>query len=176
MEIWKDIEGYEGIYQVSNEGRVRSLDHVRQQNIKGKIAEVHYKGRILLNHTSKTGHKTVRIGTKPSLVHRLVAEAFIPNPNNYDVVHHKNHDKSDNRVENLEWMDRGQHIMIHSKEFNSKRVDQIDKISGEIIHQWVSSIEAARQLGFSQGAISECCNGKYASNNIYKGYVWKRVC
>lgn len=109
LESWIDIKGYEGLYQVSNLGRVRSLDrgmYVRQDrypkprwvNRKGKILKVYYNGTdrqmvILYDHGLPKNHS----------VHRLVAEHFLPNPNNYPVVNHINHNHHDNRVTNLEW-------------------------------------------------------------------------
>lgn len=101
-EIWKDIVGYEGLYQISNLGRVKHL----YQKYKNKFANIHreehfvgYKGSngymyVVLHKNNK--HKTV-------LIHRLVAKYFIPNPNNYECVNHKDESHDNNRVENLEW-------------------------------------------------------------------------
>lgn len=102
-EIWRDIKDFEGIYQVSNLGRVRSL----ARWIKRKDGKTIYrKGRILKPQTG-SGYQTVyfRVGNKQKwfYVHRLVAEAFIPNPDNLPQVNHINENRMDNRVENLEW-------------------------------------------------------------------------
>ena len=98
QEIWKDITGYEGLYQVSNFGRIRSLDRVSTsgRHLKGKIMKpvANPYMRIAL---CKDGNKISFI------VHRLVAEAFIPNPNNYTCINHKDEDKTNNNVDNLEW-------------------------------------------------------------------------
>lgn len=99
-EIWKDIEGYEGMYQVSNMGRVKSLTR--------KVWNYTKPGRILKPGAKENGYLHVGLSNglnveKHAHVHRLVAKAFIPNPNNYPEVNHKNMNKADNRVENLEW-------------------------------------------------------------------------
>ena len=99
-EIWKDIEGYEGIYQVSNMGRVRSLTR--------KVWNYTKPGRILRPGAKENGYLHVALSNgskkeKHAHVHRLVAAAFIPNPDNLPEVNHKNYDKTDNRIDNLEW-------------------------------------------------------------------------
>lgn len=180
MEEWRDIREYEGYYQVSNYGRVRSLDRIVKGVRNGKEVAWHRKGKILNQTNNENEYNIVSISKKNNKrVHVLVAEAFIPNPHGYTVVHHKNHDKKDNRVENLMWMSFQQHSSLHSSEDSdnkrkllSKRVDQIDMLTGEVIHQWESLKEVERELGYSHGIISECCNGKRKSAN---GFVWKYV-
>lgn len=97
-EIWKDISGYEGEYQVSNLGNVRSLNYRRSGELK------------LLKQATTNGYKQITLSKngkcKSYNVHRLVAIAFIPNPNNYKEVNHKDEDKSNNNVNNLEWCTR----------------------------------------------------------------------
>lgn len=103
-EIWKEITGYEGLYQVSNLGNVRRIGHLetnkngiqrmlKDKNLKPKVDGKGYVHVILFNQNKR---KTIRI-------HRLVAEMFIPNPNNYPQVNHKDEDKQNNKVDNLEW-------------------------------------------------------------------------
>lgn len=105
-KVWKDIPGYENIYQVNNFGEVRSYDkYVPCKNGRKFFS----KSRILKLGTHKRGYKTIMLHkdgkVKLWLVHRLVALVFIPNPNNYEQVNHKDEDKTNNRVDNLEWCD-----------------------------------------------------------------------
>ena len=107
MEIWKDIVGYEGMYQVSNMGRVRSLDRI----IVYKDGRVwNCKGRILSIHDNGKGYKFVRLSKygkpKQEYIHRLVATAFIDNQDNLPEVNHKDENKENNCVYNLEWCSR----------------------------------------------------------------------
>lgn len=115
QEIWKDIKGYEGIYQVSNLGRVRSLDRI--------VNNRSYKGRIKVPSNSK-GYKRVGLLYKRNVnyysIHRLVAQAFIPNPNNYEIVNHKDENRGNNRVDNLEWCDSKYNNSYHNA--NIKRL------------------------------------------------------
>lgn len=118
MEIWRDIVGYEGLYQVSNEGRVKSLERTvirkngRPCTVKEKI--------IKPQKYSSGGHLCFSIykhGTYKMLpIHQAVAKAFLLNPNGYTLVHHKNHNPTDNRVENLEWMTKSMHQTLHNTE------------------------------------------------------------
>lgn len=99
-EVWKDIDGYEGVYQVSNMGRIKSLTR--------KVWNYTKPGRILKPCMKENGYLHVSLHNgdkheKHAHVHRLVAQAFIPNPENLPEVNHKNFNKEDNRVENLEW-------------------------------------------------------------------------
>lgn len=165
-EIWKDIKGYDGLYEVSDQGRVRSLS---RNTTKGKII-VQYKGGIgyLRVTLSKNNlHKT-------HLVHRLVAQAFVYNddPEHKTQCNHINEDKTDNRACNLEWMTPKDNCNYGTRNKNvqknkSKPVVQ-KNIDGKIIKIWPSIMEAEKNGYFSAGIIG-CCKGKYKQ---HKGYIW----
>ena len=105
-EEWKAIQGYEGIYEVSNFGNVRSVDRYLDCKIKNVNKHL-WKGRIISQQKRKDGRLTVALYShskrKRMLVHRVVADAFIPNPNNYPCINHKDENPANNKVENLEW-------------------------------------------------------------------------
>lgn len=105
METWKNIKGYEGLYQVSDLGRVRSLDHYASNGVK----DILYKGRILSQNLGTNGYLSVQLckdnKTVRKTVHRLVGETFIENPCNLPMINHKDENKKNNCVNNLEWCD-----------------------------------------------------------------------
>ena len=175
MEYWRDIKGYEGLYQVSNYGRVRSVDRTVLYE-DGRIGN--FKGKIRKIKINNSGYCLVILNNHKSyLVHRLVAEAFIPNPNNLPCVNHKDEDKQNNFVfvnedetvdlekSNLEWCTQKYNCNYGSKQItnitskHNKPILQFD-LENKLIKEWVSSRQASRELGYSQGNISSCCNGK----------------
>lgn len=172
QEIWKDIKGYEGQCQVSNLGRVRRIKMSKLLS-NGKL--LHYKPYYYkLSVDSSTGYVRCQRGG----VHRLVAEAFIPNPNNLPEVNHKDEDKTNNRVDNLEWCSRNynnsygtrnERIWTTMRKY-SKPVLQYD-LNGNFIKEYSSLNEASRQTGIGSSGICECCNHKRRKS--FYGYVWK---
>ena len=164
-EFWKDIEGYEGLYQISSFGRVKSLSNDKARKEKIKIPESTRGGYKLVN-LWKNGEQ------KGFLVHRLVASAFLPNPNNYPCINHKDENKSNNCLENLEWCTVKYNINYGTRtEKCSKKVEQYD-LKGKLIKTWKSLMEIQRQLGYAIGNISNCCNGK---RSTAYGYTWQYV-
>ena len=170
-EIWKDIKGYEGYYQVSNMGNVKSLNYRRTG--KERIMKPGDNGKGYLRvGLSKDGKR------KSCKVHRLVAEAFIqfvPEANTSYEVDHKNTDRTDNRVSNLCYVTSSQNkLNPKTRERNinnpnkSKPVIGIDKITGLIV-EFPSTKEAERQLGISQNNICDCLKGRQKSAG---GFYW----
>lgn len=172
-EIWKDVAGYEGKYQVSNLGNVRSLAKYRQTEDPDGLLKARLRANYLSVHLS-TGHK---FKNKP--IHRLVAEAFVPNPNGYTEVNHIDENKMNNRADNLEWCTRihnmnagtvGQRISaIQINGSHSKPIDQYT-LDGEFVAHYPSMSEAKRQHGYSPINIRRCIIGK---NHHAYGYLWK---
>ena len=167
MEEWRDIVGYEGLYQISNTGKVRSLRFGRIIELKQGIKKNGYHFVILcVDNLKKSMH-----------IHRLVGEAFVPNPNGYKYIHHKDHNPGNNNAENIEWISEENHRELHG--IGDKSVYQYD-LDGNLIKEWKSAKETGRELGINQSHISDCCRGgfydkrrnKWINIKQYKGYRW----
>ena len=166
VEIWRDIKDYEGLYQVSNWGRVKSLNY-RNTGKEGILNGIEDGRGYLYVHLCNDD------GVKKKKIHRLVAEAFIPNPENKPEVDHIDRNKLNNNLSNIRWADReiqnnNRNLSNMVKKF-SKPVLQFT-LDGEFVREWESTIEIYRELGYSQGNISSCCLGRLKS--AY-GFKWK---
>lgn len=175
IEIWRDIKDYEGYYQVSNLGNVKSINRkIVLKNNKTMLI----KERILKQSIGNNNYLIVSLfknGNGHSFtVHRLVAEAFIPNPDNLPEVNHKNENKTDNCVDNLEWCTSKYNCNYGNKMISKiKSVAQYTK-NNILINIFRSTCDAEKQTGISNSHISACCNGKYGFKSA-GGYIWKYV-
>lgn len=162
-EIWKDVKGYEGLYKISNNGRVFSFHHNKN-------------GRELTYSLSNSGYYLVGLydgKQKRVYIHRLVAEHFIPNPNNLPQVNHKDENKLNNEAVNLEWVTRKQNIN-YGKGIEKKTLSQSMPVVGTNIETGIeirfASTSEAQKNGFNSGNISLCCRGE---RKQHKGYIWE---
>jgi len=169
-EIWKDIPGYEGLYQVSPLGRIRSLDRwvdngFRKMFLKGKILDPCKNSRGYLRvFMYKNGVKDCQF------IHRIVAGAFIPNPHGNPQVNHINEIKTDNRVTNLDWVTPAENMNWGSRKGEKRKpILQFD-LHGKFIKRWGSATSASDGLKINRKNISSCCIGrrKKAGNFIWR--------
>lgn len=165
-EIWKPVKDYPN-YQISNLGRVKSLNYKRSGEEK-----------ILKSCTDDNGYYQVSLSrngkNKTCKIHRLVAEAFIPNPNNLPQVNHKDEDKNNNIPNNLEWC-----TAKYNSNYGTRITRMKDKLKrvilqftkdGKLIKKWDSIIDVQNELGIKQSNICKCLKGKI---NSIGGYQWK---
>ncbi len=164
-EVWKPIKGYEGLYQISNLGKVRSLD--KRVPTKGGTRVI--KGKILKGKISKQGYLQMGITNNNNYrtnkyVHRLVAEAFIPNINHKKEVNHIDGNKTNNRVDNLEWVSRKENMQHASNKNlipNKLNLDE-SKIIDLYVNKNMTVKEISKVLGIYQGTVSK----RLKKNNI----------
>lgn len=177
-EEWKDIKDFEGLYQISNYGRVKSVSKISKIN--GRV----YPTIIMTCHPNTKKYLEVELCKNGKQhryrIHRLVANAFIPNQENKPQVNHKDGNKQNNRLDNLEWCTNGEnqihafknglnHRGKYGDSPKAKSVKQYDK-NGNFIREWDSIIRIKNECGYSDGFISSCCKGRYKT--AY-GYIWK---
>ena len=179
IEQWKPVKGYEELYAVSNLGRVKSLNY-------------HRTGVEKIIKPKKSGNGYLQVGLwkngkrKFFLVHRLVAEAFIPNPEGFEQVNHKDEVKTNNCVSNLEWVSRWDNMhygtlyeRMAAARINHPALSKPVEASKypdfrEIELRFASTREAERN-GYEHGAVSYCCRVCYSAyrRNFYKGLYWR---
>ena len=179
VEVWKDIEGYEGKYQISNLGNVKSLNYNGRKGVeKNLVPKVNNYGRLWVE-LFMNGKK------KQFLIHRLVAMAFIPNPNNLPQINHIDENPKNNVVDNLEWCTGEYNVKYfyerhpgHAKNRKSsekynrrlnKPVNQIDE-NGNVVKCWEDSRTITRETGKNQWSIIQCCKGE---RHTAYGFRWQ---
>ena len=181
-EIWKDIKNYEGLYQISNMGRVKSLERTK----KGRGNTIYItKERILKPSLNGSGYPIVGLSNGCNhisyIVHRLVAEAFIPNPDNLSDVNHINEDKTDNRVDNLSWMSHHDNINYGSRNEKIAAKNSKAVYCEDLDMTFRNAVEAAKFIGLYDSAnLSQHLNGKKETcgknpNNKKQKLHWKYV-
>jgi len=174
MEKWKPIVGYEGLYEISNLGRVKSMARVIKRSINGeqKVGEIFLKFELASN-----GYYRVSLWKdnvkKNKTIHRLVATHFVNNTNNKKTVNHKDGNKLNNKASNLEWAtycENNGHAFKNKLINTSKQVIQIDPITLNAVNEFESLSDAARKTEANQSHISRCCNNK---RKLAGGFKWK---
>lgn len=169
-EIWKDIEGYDGKYQISNLGRIKSFKQGKERMLKQAIDKNGYSKVVLWKNNKGKNYN----------VHRLVAIAFLSNQNNHKEVNHIDGNKQNNIYSNLEFVSHGENMKhayikgLNKKYFSkdnchSKEVIQYN-IQGQLIKTWGSTMDVYRELKLDPSSIGKCCRGK--QKTAY-GYKWK---
>lgn len=185
-EIWKDILGFEGYFQVSNLGRVKRLayEYIKTNGKSRRKVNFHVKDRIMKGSICKNGYYRVSLSINKKItykhIHRLVAEVFIPNPNNYPCINHKDENKTNNRIDNLEWCSysynnnygnaRKKSAATYSK--NHSRPLEMLSLSGKVIRRFSSVKEASIFINGRPSSIDRAIN---KTRKTAYGYIWNLI-
>ena len=164
--MWKNIKGYEGFYQISDEGQVKSLIGKEAKLISCTRLKSGYIDFGLCKDKKKYHH----------LAHRLVGIAFLNNPNNLPEINHKDENKSNNNVDNLEWCTSKYNSnygtgIARSAKAKEKKTNQLTR-DNKFIKSWVSQTVASNSLGIPRAHICSCCNGNRATTG---GFKWEHA-
>lgn len=154
MEVWAIVSEHPA-YEISTLGRVRNKT-----------------GCVLSPTTLKSGYKVVGLSGRKHSLHRVVAEAFVPNPNNYPVVHHADHNPGNCRADNLVWMTQAENCRLKPKRMQTGQGRKIEQLSGDgaVIRSWPSAAAAGAALGIVPQNIGYSCRGQTATAG---GYIWR---
>lgn len=164
-EFWKDIEGFDGKYKISNQGNVKSFYQKKERILKPNKNKINGYLKVTLNQKGIS---------KTCYLHKLVAKHFIPNPNNYEEVNHKDENKENNFDTNLEWCTKKYNINYGNgkykrAEYLRKKILQYDK-EMKLIKEWDSLTEAMKKLNIHKNNISQCCKGQHKTAG---GFIWR---
>ena len=179
-EVWKDVVGFEGLYKVSNKGRIYSVDRIDSRGHRRR-------GRVL--KPVNNGHGYLQVGLckggtrKRKLMHRLVADAFVPNPKGFLEINHKDENKSNNEFTNLEWCIHKYNVNYGTRnermaQAQSKKVRAVNAKTGEVVI--FKSTREAERKGYRSSNVSMACRGVYKDNtgkligdgHLYRGHKW----
>lgn len=173
-ELWKSIKDYEGLYEVSNFGRIRSVDRYVEQQGRMQL----YKGCLMSPFYNNSGYVCIRLSKNNKkhnfTLHRLVAIAFLPNPNNLPCINHIDESHDNNCIDNLEWCDQSYNqgygsLPLRRKLAYGTRIAQYD-LNGKYIRDFLSAREAEAEIGINHTQIVKCCKGLYHSAG---GFIWR---